>query len=206
VSRNNSFLFDNSKLSDALTQIVIRHSTAHEDVKHGIRGLIRPFWSVVEQADYLRKLFIAEIIQCLGNDQGKYSQLAKLIIMDWSRYVSYTIIGWAQIYEALETNRPLPSSCNEMTSALYRIFAKSGQWPTLSRQVRSRSYKEGGEMLCSMALTFLQRWFDYPNQRHGFSFGDANMQVIFHSYAYTVQWEKVVQALHDRDENEHLFI
>lgn len=203
MSRNNVFPFDNNKQSDALTQIVIRHCIEHEDVKNSLKESLRPFWSLVEQADFLRKLFVYEVIQCLTDNKGRYPEVTALIIMGWSRYIAYTVISWAQIYQTLDTDTQLPPSSNGMTGAVYRILAKSEWWLAVEG---AQSYKEGGEMLRSIALTSLQKWLDYPDQREGYNFGDTSLQVIFHSYAYAVQWEKVVQALYDKDENEHLII
>ncbi|HTK05877.1 MAG TPA: hypothetical protein VL485_01805 [Ktedonobacteraceae bacterium] len=200
MSRKGVFLFGNSQQSDALTQIVIRHCTAQEEAKNSLKALIRPFWSLVEQADNLRKLFIYEIIQCLTDNKGRYPGVAKAIIVDWSRYVSYNMVAWTQIYQAVETNTPLPPSCSDLSVAVYRTLLK---WDWHVATEGARSYKEGGEMLCNAALVSLQIWLDY---RKGFSYGDMSAQIFFHSYAYSVQWEKVAQALYDKDENEHLLI
>jgi hypothetical protein len=195
VSRKNVFLFGDSQQSDSLTHIVIRHCVTQEKVRNSLKEFIRPYWSLVEQADNLRKLFIQEIIQCLTDNQGRYPEVTGAILLDWSRYVAYAVVGWIPIYRALETNTPLPSSANDLTSAVYRILSRRN-WRLVTEG--AKSYEQGGEMLCNTSLTSLQTWLDH---RQGFNFSDMSMQIIFHSYAYAVHWEKVVQALYDQNED-----
>ena len=196
MSSKTIFPFHNNGTINYPTEVVIKRFTENNEAKIDFQRLIRRYWSLIEQAENLRKLFLNEVLLFLTENKSRYPVVVEAILVDWANHAATYAIEWEEIYTSLVTNTPLPSTCNDVSRVIYHTSVKREHgWKALTNGATSN--EEGGKMFCAGALTICLMWLKHPEYRRGFNFTDATAQIIYHSYAYAVQWEKVVQSISD---------